>query len=134
MTSAEVDTIYIRITLSNGLTWTDAPSCTYYIEEKDSLATRFEKVNKLFVGDKLIIIDKDTNQLSTVEITGLEMEYAKKTIYALDFEPSDLFLVDVGDGLFGIMHNSCWCPWNYCGYYCNSWYCPSCGGGGFEKI
>jgi hypothetical protein len=134
MTSAEVDTIYIRITLSNGLTWTDAPSCTYYIEEKDSLSTRFEKVNKLFIGDKLIIIDKDTNQLSTVEITGLEMEYAKKTIYALDFEPSDLFLVDVGDGLFGIMHNSCWCPWNYCGYYCNSWYCPSCGGGGFEKI
>lgn len=133
ITSAEVDTIFIRITLSNGITWTDAPSCTYYIEEKDSTATRFEKVNKMYVGDKMVIIDKDTNQLSTLEITGLEMEYATKTIYSLDFEPSDLFLVDVGDGLFGIMHNSCWCPWNYCGYYCNSYYCPSCSGG-FEKI
>jgi hypothetical protein len=126
ITSAEVDTIYIRITLSNGLTWTDAPSCTYYIEEKDSLSTKFEKVNKMYVGDKIIMIDKDTNQLSTLEITALEMEYAKKTIYSLDFEPSDLFLVDVGDGLFGVMHNSCWCPWNYCGYYCNSFYCPGC--------
>jgi hypothetical protein len=133
--SAEVDTIYIRITLSNGSTWTDAPSCSYYIEEKDSLSTKFEKVNKMFVGDKIVILDKDTNQLSTLEITGLEMEHAKKTIYDLDFEPSDLFLVDVGDGLFSVMHNSCYCPWNYCGYYCNSTYCPSCsGGGGFEKI
>lgn len=133
ITSANVDTIFIRITLANGLTWTDAPSCTYYIEEKDSTATRFEKVNKMYIGDKLVIIDKDTNELSTVEITGLEMEYAVKTIYSLDFEPSDLFLVDVGDGLFGVMHNSCWCPWSYCGYYCFSSYCPGCGGG-FEKV
>jgi hypothetical protein len=136
ITSANVDTLFIRITLENGLTWTDAPSCTYYIEELNSTSTKFEKVNKLYVGDKLIIIDKDTNELSTMAITGLEMEYAIKTIYALDFEPSDLFLVDVGDGLFGIMHNSCWCPWNYCGHYCHSSYCPGCGGGGggFSKV
>jgi hypothetical protein len=134
ITSANVDTLFVRITLANGLSWTDAPSCTYYIEEVDSTATRFEKVNKLFVGDKLIIIDKDTNELSTIEITGLEMEYAVKTIYGLDFEPSDLFLVDVGDGLFGIMHNSCWCPWSYCGNYCYSSWCPGCGGGGFSKV
>ena len=136
ITSAEVDTIFVRITLSNGLSWVDAPSCKYYIEEKDLLSTKFEKVNKMYVGDKIVIIDKDTNQLSTLEITGLEMEYAKKTIYALDFEPSDLFLVDIGDGLFGVMHNSCWCPWNYCGYYCNSNYCPGCGrpgGPGFKN-
>lgn len=135
ITSAEVDTIYIRITLSNGATWTDAPSCTYYIEEKDSTSTKFEKVNKMFIGDKIVIMDKDTNQLSTLEVTGLEMEYAKKTIYNLDFEPSDLFLVDVGDGLFSIMHNSCYCPWSYCGNYCYSSYCPGCGGGGgLEKL
>lgn len=124
--SAEVDTIYIRITLSDGRTWTDAPSATYYIEEKDSTSTRFEKVNKMYVGDKLVITDTNTNELTTVEITGLEMEHAQKTIYNLDFEPSDLFLVDIGDGDFTIMHNSCWCPWNYCGYYCNSNYCGGC--------
>lgn len=132
--SANVDTIFIRITLANGLTWTDAPSCKYYIEESGSTETRFEKVNKMYVGDKMIVMDPQTNQLTTVEITGLSMEYAVKTIYDLDFEPSDLFLVDIGDGLFGVMHNSCWCPWNYCGYYCHSWYCGTCGGGGFSKV
>ncbi len=126
--SASVGTIYIRMTLENGETWTDAPSCTYYIEESGSLSTRFEKVNKLLVGDKMVTIDPTTNELSLVTITGLEMEYAEKTIYSLDFEPSDLFLVDIGDGLFGIMHNACWCPWIYCGYYCSSFYCPFCSG------
>jgi hypothetical protein len=123
MVSAEVDTIYIKITLEDGRNWSDAPSATYYIEEKDSTATRFEKVNKMFIGDKLVVTDSNTNELTTVAITGLEMVHAKKTIYSLDFEPSDLFLVDFGDGDFGIMHNSCWCPWNYCGHWCNSWYC-----------
>lgn len=132
--SANIDTIFIRITLSNGLTWSDSPSCKYYIEESGSTETRFEKVNKMVVGDKLVVMDPQTNELTTVAITGLEMEYAVKTIYDLDFEPSDLFLVDIGDGLFGVMHNSCWCPWNYCGYYCFSWYCGGCGGGGFEKV
>ena len=126
MVSAEVDTIYVRITLSDGRTWTDAPSATYYIEESGSTVTRFERVNKMYVGDKLVITDANTNQLTTVEITGLEMEHAQKTIYNLDFESSDLFLVDIGDGDFSVMHNTCWCPWNYCGHWCNSWYCPSC--------
>lgn len=134
MVSAEVDTIYIRITLSDGRTWTDAPSSTYYIEESGSTVTRFERVNKMYVGDKLVITDTNTNQLTTVEITGLEMEHAQKTIYSLDFEPSDLFLVDIGDGDFSVMHNSCWCPWTYCGYYCNSWYCPSCSNAPPTKI
>jgi len=127
--SSLVDTIYIRITLVDGRSWIDAPSCVYYIEEKDSTATKFERVNKMYVGDKLVITDSNTNQLTKVEIASLEMEHAQKTIYTLDFEPSDLFLVDIGDGDFSVMHNSCWCPWNYCGHWCNSWYCPSCSGG-----
>jgi hypothetical protein len=126
--SASVGTIYIRMTLENGETWTDAPSCAYYIEESGSISTRFEKVNKMVVGDKLVTMHPTTNELSLVTITGLEMEYTEKMIYSLDFEPSDLFLVDVGDGLFGIMHNSCWCPWIYCGYYCHSTYCRTCAG------
>jgi hypothetical protein len=133
MSSVSADTIYIRITLENGLTWTDAPSCSYYIEEKDSLSTKFEKVNRMYVGDKLIMINKDTNELSAVEITGLAMEHTVRTIYSLDFEPSDLFLVDSGDGFFSIMHNSCYCTWSYCGDWCYQSYCPGCGGG-FEKI
>lgn len=134
-TSAVVDTIYIRITLEDGKTWTDSPSCTYYIEEKDSTLTRFEKVNKLYVGDKLVITDSTTNQLTTIAITGLEMEHAQKTIYNLDFEPSDLFLVDVGDGDFSVMHNSCWCPWNGCGFWCYDNNCSGCSSQGIpEKL
>lgn len=129
-----VDTIYIRITLVDGRTWVDAPSCVYYIEEKDSTSTKFEKVNKMYVGDKLIITDANTNQLTKVEISSLQMEHAQKTIYSLDFEPSDLFLVDIGDGDFSVMHNTCWCPWNYCGHWCNQWGCPGCGGGGMQKL
>jgi hypothetical protein len=129
MVSASVDTIYVRVTLEDGKTWVDSPSCTYYIEESGSLATRFEKLNKMYVGDKLIVTDSSTNELTTIAITGLEMEHAQKVIYSMDFEPSDLFLVDIGDGEFGIMHNSCWCPWNWCGYYCHSGWCPSCSGG-----
>jgi hypothetical protein len=128
--SSSVDTIYVRITLEDGKSWVDSPSCTYYIQESGSLNTRFEKVNKMYVGDKLIITDADTNELTTVEISGLEMEHAQKVIYTLDFEPSDLFLVDIGDGLYSVMHNSCWCPWVYCGYYCSSLYCPFCDFGG----
>jgi len=132
--SASVDTIYIRITLEDGRSWTDAPSAKYYIEQSGSLATRFENVNKMYVGDKLVITDSTTNELTTIAIAGLEMEHANKTIYSLDFESSDLFLVDFGDGDFGVQHNSCWCPWNYCGHWCNSNYCPGCGGGGGSRL
>jgi hypothetical protein len=124
--SSSVDTIYVRITLEDGKTWADAPSCTYYIQESGSLNTRFEKVNKMYVGDRLITTNADTNELTTLEIVSLEMEHAQKTIYSLDFEPSDLFLVDIGDGVYSVMHNSCWCPWTYCGYYCHQAYCPTC--------
>jgi len=126
ITSANVDTIFIRITLSNGLMWDDAPSATYYFEEANSLSTRWDRVNNMIVGDKLIVKNNSTNQLETVEITGLEMVHGQKTIYDLDFEPSDLFLVDIGDGLFGIMHNSCWCCYNPCGHWCCDSGCPAC--------
>jgi hypothetical protein len=121
-----VDTIFIRITLEDGRTWTDSPGCVYYIEESGSTSTRFEKVNKMYIGDKLVVTNSDTNELTAVEIVGLEMESAQRTIYNLDFEPSDLFLVDVGDGLFSVMHNSCWCPWSGCGAWCFDNGCPGC--------
>jgi hypothetical protein len=127
ITSSSIDTMFIRITLSDGRTWTDTPGTTYYIEESGSLDTRFEKLNKMYVGDKLVTTDKDTNTLTTIEITGLEMEYGVKTIYSLDFEPSDLFLV---------MHNSCWCCWSvpYCGTYCCVQSCSICGYQNPEKL
>ena len=124
----------IKITLEDGKTWSDTPSCVYYIEEKDSTATRFEKVNSLYIGDKIVTTDATTNELTTIVITGLEMVFEYKTLYTLDFEPSDLFLVDIGDGIFTVMHNDCWCFWSYCGNWCRSNYCSGCGGGGGSRL
>ena len=126
VTSASVDTMFIRVTLTDGRNWIDSPACTYYIEESGSSATRFEILNKMYAGDKIVITDSTTSELTTLEIASLEMEHAKMMVYALDFEPSDLFLVDLGTGDFGVMHNPCWCPWSYCGDWCYSAWCPAC--------
>jgi len=127
--SSSIDTIFIRITTSDGKTWVDSPSCVYYIEESGSLSTRFEKLNNMYIGDKLVVTDSNTQELTTIEITNLEMEHSSMMIYGLDFEPSDLFLVDLGDGIFSVMHNSCWCPWYSCGYYCYDSSCSGCNQG-----
>jgi len=128
ISSASVDTMFIRVTLTDGRNWIDSPACTYYIEESGSSATRFEVLNKMYVGDKIVITNAETSELTTLEIAGLEMEHTKMTVYALDFEPSDLFLVDLGADNFGVMHNPCWCPWSSCGDWCYSSYCPGCFG------
>jgi hypothetical protein len=135
MVSQSVEIVMIKITLEDGKTWTDAPGCTYYIEEKDSTATRFEKVNSLYIGDKLVVTDINTNELTTIEITNLEMVYESKTIYSLDFAPGDLFLVDIGDTIFSVMHNGCWgCASYPCGSYgCGGW-CPVCNQGPPPKL
>jgi hypothetical protein len=135
MVSSSVEMVMIKITVEDGRTWSDTPACVYYIEEKDSTATRFEKVNSLYVGDKLVITDSTTSELTTIAITGLEMIYETKTIYTLDFAPSDLFLVDIGDAEFSVMHNGCWCSYSYCGNWCYAWWCPTCAwGGGNQKL
>jgi len=88
----------------------------------------------MYVGDKLVVTDSNTNLLTTAEIANLEMEYVQKTIYTLDFEPSDLFLVDVGEGDFSVMHNGCWCTSSFCGNWCYENFCGGCGGGGPQKL
>lgn len=125
--SSSVDMLFVKITLENGISWDDTPETTYYIEESGSLATRFELVNNLHVGDKLVVNNRNTNTLEIVEITNLEMVWKEQTIYGLDFEPSDLFLVDIGNNLFTIMHNSCdACGWQPCGSNWCAWFCPYC--------
>ena len=135
MVSQSVEVMMIKITLADGKNWTDTTGCLYYVEEKDSTATRFEKVNSLYVGDKLVVTDINTNELTTIEITGLEMVFESKTIYSLDFEPGDLFLVDIEDGIYSIMHNSCYaCGYSPCGWYgCASW-CPVCNNNPIPKL
>ena len=126
MVSASIEIVMVKVTLSDGRTWTEAPNSTFFIEEKDSTETRWEVINNCYVGDKIIITDSNTTELTTVAISNLEMVYESKTIYTLDFAPSDLFLVDVGDGDFAVMHNGCWCSWSFCGNWCYATWCPTC--------
>jgi hypothetical protein len=128
MVSTSIEMVMVKVTLADGRTWTEAPNSTFFIEEKDSTETRWEVINNCYIGDKIVVTDSNITELRAVEITDLEMVYETKTIYTLDFAPSDLFLVDVGDSDFAVMHNSCWCGWSYCGNWCYSSYCPTCWG------
>ena len=128
MVSTSLEMVMIKVTLSDGRTWTEAPNSTFFIEEKDSTETRWEVINNCYIGDKIVVTDSNTTELTVVAISNLEMVYETKTIYTLDFAPSDLFLVDVGDSDFAVMHNACWCGWSYCGNYCYQNSCPTCWG------
>ena len=126
--SQELSDFFIGITLDNGEVWNDTPGTGYIIEESGSLETRFEFVNKLLVGDKLITINKTTNEISKKEITALDITFSEQTIYNVDFEQIDYFMVDVNNDEFTIMHNACnGCgSWAVCGdYWCDS-FCPQC--------
>jgi hypothetical protein len=130
--SKDIKTLFIRITLENGLTWVDSPQSTFYFEEVNSTETRWDSANKMVVGDKLILTN-DQNVLVKFAVTSLTIEYFEQTVYELDVEPYDVFLSDLGEGYYGIMHNQCdCCSWSYCGNWCCYNYCGACGGG-FEK-
>jgi hypothetical protein len=126
MVSASIEIVMVKVTLSDGRTWTEAPNSTFFIEEKDSTETRWEVINNCYIGDKIVVTDSNTTELTAIAISNLEMTYESRTIYSLDFAPSDLFLVDIGDNDFAVMHNNCWCSNSYCGNYCYYGSCPTC--------
>ena len=133
----ELDTLMLETTFETGEKSIDSLTTAYYIEESGSLTTRFMPVNRLLVGDKVIILNKTTNELSTKEIASIDIVFKDKIqIYGLDFEPNDYFLVDKGNNTFSIMHNRCnGCgSWASCGtFWCDS-FCSFClGGGGGQK-
>jgi hypothetical protein len=127
--SKYVTTFFINVTLENGVTWVDSPSSTFYIEENNSLSTRWDILNKLVIGDKIIVKDKITGELSRQAITNLSMEYFEKMVYEIDVEPYDVYLTDISDNLYAIMHNSCdCCTWSFCGEWCCATWCSQCFG------
>jgi len=123
--------LYIKITLEDGSTWDDLPTSKFYIELANSTVTQFDTLNQLQIGDKIILQDTETLQFEKKEIVSLEIVYDEKTIYEIDVEPSDLFLVDVSPNKVAIQHNKdcAWCGWYACGdYRCNN-NCPGCNQG-----
>lgn len=150
MKSQTYDGLFVKITLADGTSWSDVPGTNLYIQLSGTTNTAFRRVNMLRVGDKILTLNKVTNEISSVEITNLEVTFENKTIYELDVEESDLFLTSVGDEnsvlKLAIQHNPCYgCSWTYCGSWACQSYCPSCAGcfaegtliktpSGFKKI
>jgi hypothetical protein len=131
ITSASLSEIMLKITLENGVSWTEFKNTQYLVQAADSSVTYFDKLNTVEIGDKMVTYNKTTSELSTLTITGLEIVYDEIVGYNIDIAPSDLFLVDITTDLFAIQHNII-C--DYCGWYsCGAWNCdnscPTCGGG-----
>lgn len=128
-TKQVLDTLMIETTFDDGSTSIDTKTTAYYIEESGSLVTRFLPVNRFFIGDKVVFLNKNTDELYTKEVVSMELVFKKEIeIYGLDFEPNDYFLVDKGDNNFTIMHNRCeGCgSWAACGtFWCDS-FCNQC--------
>ena len=127
--SQELSDLFIKISLDNGEVWNDTPSTGYIIEESGSQETRFEFVNKLVVGDSIITVNKNTSEVSKREVTALDITFSEQTIYSLDFEDIDYFMVDVNNDEYSIMHNVCTgCTWAACNNYWCDRNCFECQG------
>ena len=140
--SQSLDTMFVKATFSDNSFMIDSPTSEVYIKTSGSAeTTQFEFVNHLLVGDSIVYYNSGSDSITSKEITNLEMVWQTDvTIYNLDFEPYDYFLVDSkqGDGTFSIMHNICtYCgsPWAPCGnYYCdNNCGYAGCSGGSFSS-
>ena len=133
--NSTLETVFIKVTLSDGTTWDDSVNSRLYVELKDSLVTKFKTINAMEVGDKLVILNNETNELHTREIVDLTVIYDEKSIYELDVEQQDVFIsvLNEEENYSLIQHNPCWCNgWN-CGSYSCAFYCSSCGGGCFTS-
>jgi len=137
--SQTTSALMLEFVLADGTTWFDSPRASYVIEASGSELKHFEFCDFIIPGDKILKINPETSEISTSHIDEINIVWQENiSIYNLDFEPYDYFLVDVGyQNEYAIMHNAC----NYCGdyfypcgnYWCDS-YCYYCsaGGGGLK--
>jgi hypothetical protein len=135
MKSQAYEGLFVRITLEDGTIWSDSHKTNLYVELSGTTDTVFRRVNMLRIGDKILSVNKVTNEVTTIAITNLEVTYESKTIYEIDVEDSDLFLTSIGDDnsilKLAIQHNGCyWCSGNNCGSWSCSNDCSGCAGGG----
>lgn len=133
MKSQPYEGVFIKITLEDGTVWSDIHKTNLYVELAGTNETVFRRVNMLTIGDKIISVNKITNEVVAIPITNLEVTYEYKTIYEIDVEESDLFLTSIGDDSsivkLAIQHNPCyWCSGSNCGSWSCSSYCGACTG------
>lgn len=126
--SSSLETVYLNVTLENGITWDESIRSTFYTEASGSNVTQFKALGQVEVGDKVILLDVATNELTKKEITALDPVYDTKIVYQLDVEEQDVFLsiLDEATNIALVQHNYCWCNGYNCGSWSCSWSCWTC--------
>jgi len=117
--------LYINITFDNGSSMVDTPNSNYLIEESGSASNMvyYTYANSLVVGDKVLVYEPSTSEVTRLEVTNLEVVYQyNKYLGSIDVEPYDIYLTEITQGYYAIQHNPC----TYCGYYtypCGNYWC-----------
>jgi hypothetical protein len=128
--SSSLETVYLNVTLENGINWDDSTRSTFYTEVSGSTVTRFKSLGQVDLGDKVILLDVATNELVKQEVTALDAVYDTKVVYEMDVEEQDIFLsvLDEATNIALVQHNPCWCAGYNCGWYScynSCWTCQS---------
>jgi hypothetical protein len=133
------ESLMIKVTLENGITYEDLPGSSMMIEEYDTLETTFTYTNKFRLNDSIVFFDYINNTLVKSKIVDLEVVYVIRKVYEINVEHNDIFLplADEALGLTFIQHNGACFGW--CGTWtCATWYCSACNfcdpGGGPKSI
>ena len=117
--SSSLETVYLNVTLENGINWDESIRSTFYTEASGSSVTQFKALGQVKVGDKVVLLNVATNELLKKEVTALDPVYDTKTVYELDVEEQDIFLSVLDQDIALVQHNPCWCN----GYNCGWWSC-----------
>lgn len=126
--SSSYEGVYLNVTLEDGTNWDDSTKSTIYVEVSGSTKTQFKALAQVDVGDKVIIVNHNTNELEKKEITALGVNFDTKTIYEVDVEDQDIFLSILNEeqGTALVQHNPCWCSGYNCGWWTCASYCTQC--------
>lgn len=128
--SASYEGVYLNVTLEDGTNWDDTTRSTIYVEVSGSNQTQFKSLAQVDLGDKIIVVNHNTNELEKREVTQLNAHFDTKVIYEVDVEDQDIFLsiLDEEQGTALVQHNPCWCNGYNCGWWSCASYCSACSG------
>jgi hypothetical protein len=128
--SASYEGVYLNVTLEDGTNWDDSTRSTIYVEVSGSTKTQFKALAQVDLGDKIIVVNHNTNALEKKEVTQLEALFDTKIIYEVDVEDQDIFLSVLNEeqGTALVQHNPCWCNGYNCGWWSCASYCAQCSG------
>jgi hypothetical protein len=128
--SASYEGVYLNVTLEDGTTWSDSTRSTIYVEVSGSAKTQFKSITQVDLGDKIIVVNHNTDQIEKKEVTQLDPLFDTKVIYEVDVEDQDIFLSVLNEeqGTALVQHNPCWCSGYNCGWWTCANYCSACGG------